>query len=124
MKWPTRFAFGTASTAKARCSSLVDFRWAETASGAGPAALNRMSSIQETFLASGDAESVRAGRTAEVDATVREAYTRVLAPAFPSGLTMLAVGGYGRQELFPNSDIDIMLLVERPIQAQAAKDAL
>ena len=51
---------------------------------------------------------VLARRTAEVDHIVQAAFDQYLSPFFPSGITVLAVGGYGRRELFPNSDIDVV----------------
>lgn len=43
---------------------------------------------------------------------MRRAYVSHLASAFPAGLAVLSVGGYGREELFPYSDVDVCLLVE------------
>src|SRR5262249_15420309 len=42
----------------------------------------------------------------------------------PNGSAMLAVGGFGRRELFPYSDVDIVILVERESQTIALKHAL
>ncbi len=68
--------------------------------------------IRERFLESGDAGEVFRQRSRLVEQEVQRAYVEHLAPEVPSGLALLAVGGYGRKELFPYSDVDVCLLVE------------
>lgn len=55
------------------------------------------------------ADSLVHARAHLVDEVLREAWLRFL-PENPAGLTLAAVGGYGRGELLPHSDIDILLL--------------
>ncbi len=43
--------------------------------------------------------------------------------AMPSGAALLAVGGYGRGELFPHSDVDVLVLLP-PAHAGGSGDAL
>ncbi len=78
---------------------------------------------QEFFL-SGDAGAVLAGLTNVTDQIALLAYAASLASPFPNGLALLAVGGFGRRELFPYSDVDIMLLVEREALAAELKEPL
>jgi len=68
--------------------------------------------LRDRFLATGDATGVLETRTSFVDRTVLSAWEQTLAPLFPEGLALLAVGGYGRGELFPYSDVDLLLLVQ------------
>ncbi|HRJ17658.1 MAG TPA: [protein-PII] uridylyltransferase [Bryobacteraceae bacterium] len=76
------------------------------------------------FLADGQAAPILRERTALVDELVQQAYASTLAPAFPGGLSLMAVGGYGRRELFPNSDVDLLVLVRRTPQDPEPKEAL
>lgn len=65
------------------------------------------------------AQDVVAARSAAVDAMVRAAFEQVR-----PNLTVSAAGGYGRSELFPYSDVDLLLLVDRPPEASADRDSL
>lgn len=57
-----------------------------------------------------DIDRLLAGRAALVDALVRAAWQR--AGCDDGSMQLLATGGYGRGELFPYSDIDLLVLAE------------
>jgi [protein-PII] uridylyltransferase len=80
--------------------------------------------LRQEFFTTGDASRVLAGKTRLVDGIVLRAYEEFLAPAFPGGMTILAVGGFGRRELFPYSDVDLLLLVGGEPRRQTERDAL
>ena len=61
-----------------------------------------------------DIDRLLALRARAVDLVLRHAWERCL-PAGP-GLALFAVGGYGRCELFPRSDIDLLVLGEPAAQ--------
>ena len=67
--------------------------------------------VHERFVAGAPAAELLAGRTAVVDRVLTRLWEREGA-AF-DGLALLAVGGYGRGELHPASDVDIAVLLPR-----------
>lgn len=69
----------------------------------------------QSFDAGADIDVVLADRSAQVDAVLRDAFRRDFGEA--EGLSLLATGGFGRAELFPHSDVDILLLCETAIDA-------
>jgi [protein-PII] uridylyltransferase len=85
---------------------------------------SKLAILQEQFLASGDAITLLAERTAQVDQIILESAWRHLFPALPADVALLAVGGYGRRQLFPYSDIDLLLLFESERLMNSSKEII
>lgn len=68
--------------------------------------------IQGTYESSGDGESAAYSRANVVDRVVQELYAVHIAPdrENENDLCVVGLGGYGRQELFPHSDVDLLFL--------------
>ncbi len=80
--------------------------------------------IKSRFLSDGNAGMAVSTRSTMVDDLVCQSYQSSLATVMPQGVAVLAVGGFGRSELFPQSDVDVLLLVEKTIEGNAAREAL
>ncbi|MDE1162429.1 MAG: HD domain-containing protein [Acidobacteriaceae bacterium] len=74
-----------------------------------------MADIRREFDRTGDGLAVLASRTALVDELVLRLWGEEVArePKLASGVALGAVGGYGRSQLFPYSDVDLLILVEK-----------
>ena len=68
--------------------------------------------IQQSFVETNAGSAVLRARSELVDTLVIRLYQEFIAADArePGGLCLLALGGYGRQELFPHSDIDLLFL--------------
>jgi [protein-PII] uridylyltransferase len=80
--------------------------------------------IHQQFFASGDAAPVLAGLSAAIEGMTLDAFQATLGTLRHPAVAMLAVGGFGRRELFPFSDVDVLILIERESQASLIKNAL
>src|SRR3984957_6047587 len=70
--------------------------------------------IAKRFEETGDGRAAIRDRTALIDSVVIELWNEVTAAGGPiEGFCIAAMGGYGRQGLFPYSDIDLLFLYAR-----------
>ena len=73
------------------------------------------------FDAGEPVENLLVARSDAVDAIVRESWSRACDDR--AGMNLFATGGYARRELFPYSDVDLLVLADDPPTA-AQQDAL
>ncbi len=67
--------------------------------------------IQKRFEETGDGKAAIRDRTALIDSVVTELWEEINSASGPiGGFCIAAMGGYGRRELFPYSDIDLLFL--------------
>ena len=75
-------------------------------------------------LAPDEVQQTLESRATTVTDAVRAAWSAALHPRFPNGVALAATGGFGRGELFPHSDVDLLFVVESERQIPPMKEAL
>jgi [protein-PII] uridylyltransferase len=82
--------------------------------------------IQQEFDRTGDGLAALGQRSAAVDEVVSRLYRESFSPQLdePQNFCLVALGGYGRQELFPHSDIDLLFLTESSGEQSSRREAV
>ena len=70
--------------------------------------LKEMALVRQTCERTGDGTAAIRRRSAVVDRILIEMWRRCFADLPPQNAALLALGGYGRKDLFPYSDIDVL----------------
>jgi len=75
--------------------------------------------LRDAFLARPDTPKLLRGHARLVDRTIREVWR---ASGMPSRAALVAVGGYGRGQLYPHSDVDVLILLAAEAGGTGAGD--
>ncbi|MEZ5558372.1 MAG: [protein-PII] uridylyltransferase [Pseudomonadales bacterium] len=75
--------------------------------------------LAERYWRNEDIDALVSERCALFDEVVREIWRAKVPAAEQKDMAVYAVGGYGRGELFPHSDIDLLILARRPARQRA-----
>ena len=86
----------------------------------------RMLEIRGAFATGASGAQTVAARAAAVDELIVGLWTLAVAetPELGHGIALLAVGGYGRRELFPYSDVDLLYLLDGKVSEAEIKQPL
>lgn len=86
----------------------------------------KMLEIRGAFEAGGSGTAAIAARTAAVDELVTELWrsAQQTNPVLAQGISLLAIGGYGRKELFPYSDVDLLFLLDAKVNEKEIKEPI
>jgi [protein-PII] uridylyltransferase len=75
-------------------------------------------SICQNYLLDPDPSHLLHQRSQLIDGALRELWAEL---SLPDSLALVAVGGYGREEMWPASDVDLLLLLPQPADTALAE---
>jgi len=85
-----------------------------------------MLAIRNAFEGGASGAATIAARSQAMDGLIARLWAQAVGrtPALGSGIALLALGGYGRRELFPHSDVDLLYLVDSKVSEQEVKQPI
>jgi [protein-PII] uridylyltransferase len=81
------------------------------------------SKIREKFETTGDGRAAALERSNVVDALIARLHAEPSTSGL-QGLSLIALGGYGRRQLFPQSDIDLLFLARDEVTRDSRQEAV
>src|SRR5271168_3543807 len=82
--------------------------------------LREMALVRQTYERTGDGTAAIRRRSAVVDRLLIEMWRRVFGNQPSQSAALIALGGYGRKDLFPFSDIDVLFVfADEKVEAQS-----
>ena len=86
--------------------------------------LREMALVRQTCERTGDGTAAIRRRSAVVDRILIEMWRRAFSAQTPPNIALLALGGYGRKDLFPYSDIDVLFAFADDKTEEQAREAV
>ena len=85
-----------------------------------------IAAIRDAFEAGATGAATIAARAQAMDELIVGLWTQATeeTPQLRSGIALLALGGYGRSELFPYSDVDLMYLLDGKVSESQVKQPI
>lgn len=86
----------------------------------------RMLALRSAFEAGASGAETVAMRAQAADQLIQSLWARAVAEtaALGHGIALVALGGYGRRELFPHSDVDLLYLLDSRVDEAAVKTSI
>jgi len=86
----------------------------------------KMLELRRAFEAGASGAETVAARSQTMDGMIQTMWAAAVkeTPVLGQGIALVALGGYGRRELFPQSDVDLLYLLDNRISEDAVKQSI